>query len=261
MSSNEHTTHAVDLGRDPIGPLLCRLALPTITAQIVNLLYNIVDRIYIGRIPLEGKLALTGMGVTFPVITLISAFSALVGMGGAPRASIALGAGEKDRAERTLGTCAAALWSLAAVLTVLFLLFQRDLLRLFGASADTLPYAMQYLSIYVLGTVFVMTALGLNGFITAQGSSAVAMKTVVIGAVLNVVLDPLFIFVLHMGVRGAALASDAFFPFDDCVKACAEAGISCIIQPGGSVRDQDSIDACDRYGIAMVFTGMRHFKH
>ena len=207
MSSNGHTTRAVDLGRDPIGPLLCRLALPTITAQVVNLLYNIVDRIYIGRIPLEGKLALTGMGVTFPVITLISAFSALVGMGGAPRASIALGAGEKDRAERTLGTCATALWGIAAALTVLFLLFQRDLLRLFGASADTLPYAMQYLSIYVLGTIFVMTALGLNGFITAQGSSAVAMKTVVIGAVLNVVLDPLFIFVLHMGVRGAAVAT------------------------------------------------------
>ena len=207
MSGNGHTTHAVDLGRDPIGPLLCRLALPTITAQVVNLLYNIVDRIYIGRIPLEGKLALTGMGVTFPVITLISAFSALVGMGGAPRASIALGAGEKDRAERTLGTCATALWGIAVALTVLFLLFQRDLLRLFGASADTLPYAMQYLSIYVLGTIFVMTALGLNGFITAQGSSAVAMKTVVIGAVLNVVLDPLFIFVLHMGVRGAAVAT------------------------------------------------------
>ena len=207
MSSNGHTTRAVDLGRDPIGPLLCRLALPTITAQVVNLLYNIVDRIYIGRIPLEGKLALTGMGVTFPVITLISAFSALVGMGGAPRASIALGAREKDRAERTLGTCATALWGIAAALTVLFLLFQRDLLQLFGASADTLPYAMQYLSIYVLGTIFVMTALGLNGFITAQGSSAVAMKTVVIGAVLNVVLDPLFIFVLHMGVRGAAVAT------------------------------------------------------
>ena len=207
MGGNGHTTRAVDLGRDPIGPLLCRLALPTITAQVVNLLYNIVDRIYIGRIPLEGKLALTGMGVTFPVITLISAFSALVGMGGAPRASIALGAGEKDRAERTLGTCATTLWGIAAALTVLFLLFQRDLLRLFGASADTLPYAMQYLSIYVLGTIFVMTALGLNGFITAQGSSAVAMKTVVIGAVLNVVLDPLFIFVLHMGVRGAAVAT------------------------------------------------------
>ena len=207
MSKVTPSNQTADLGNDPVGRLLVRLALPTITAQIVNLLYNIVDRIYIGRIPLEGKLALTGMGVTFPVITLISAFSALVGMGGAPRASIALGAGEKDRAERTLGTCAAALWSLAAVLTVLFLLFQRDLLRLFGASADTLPYAMQYLSIYVLGTVFVMTALGLNGFITAQGSSAVAMKTVVIGAVLNVVLDPLFIFVLHMGVRGAAVAT------------------------------------------------------
>lgn len=159
MSKVTPSNQTADLGNDPVGRLLVRLALPTITAQIVNLLYNIVDRIYIGRIPLEGKLALTGMGVTFPVITLISAFSALVGMGGAPRASIALGAGEKDRAERTLGTCAAALWSLAAVLTVLFLLFQRDLLRLFGASADTLPYAMQYLSIYVLGTVFVMTAL------------------------------------------------------------------------------------------------------
>ena len=195
------------LGTEPIGKLLRQLAIPTVIAQLVNMLYNIVDRIYIGRIPLEGKLALTGMGVTFPVITLISAFSALVGMGGAPRASIALGAGEKDRAERTLGTCATALWGIAVALTVLFLLFQRDLLRLFGASADTLPYAMQYLSIYVLGTIFVMTALGLNGFITAQGSSAVAMKTVVIGAVLNVVLDPLFIFVLHMGVRGAAVAT------------------------------------------------------
>ncbi len=207
MSKVTPSNRTADLGNDPVGRLLVRLALPTITAQVVNLLYNIVDRIYIGRIPLEGKLALTGMGVTFPVITLISAFSALVGMGGAPRASIALGAGEKDCAERTLGTCTAALWGLAAVLTVLFLLFQRDLLRLFGASADTLPYAMQYLSIYVLGTIFVMTALGLNGFITAQGRSSVAMKTVVIGAILNVLLDPLFIFVFGLGVRGAAIAT------------------------------------------------------
>ena len=207
MSKVTPSNRTADLGNDPVGRLLVRLALPTITAQVVNLLYNIVDRIYIGRIPLEGKLALTGMGVTFPVITLISAFSALVGMGGAPRASIALGAGEKGRAERTLGTCTAALWGLAAVLTVLFLLFQRDLLRLFGASADTLPYAMQYLSIYVLGTIFVMTALGLNGFITAQGRSSVAMKTVVIGAILNVLLDPLFIFVFGLGVRGAAVAT------------------------------------------------------
>lgn len=206
MSEQQNQQTAV-LGTAPVGPLLFRLALPTITAQVVNLLYSIVDRIYIGRIPLEGKLALTGMGVTFPVITLISAFAALIGMGGAPRASIALGAKEHDRAERILGTCTAALWALALVLTALFLLFQAPLLKLFGASADTLPYAMQYLNLYVLGTVFVMTSLGLNGFITAQGRSSVAMKTVVIGAVLNTVLDPLFIFVLKMGVRGAAVAT------------------------------------------------------
>ena len=198
---------AADLGNDPIGPLLLRLALPTICAQVVNLLYNIVDRIYIGQIPVEGKLALTGMGVTFPVITLISAFAALIGMGGAPRASIAMGAGDHEKAERTLGTCTAALWGLAIVMTVLFLLFQEPLLVLFGASPDTLPYAMQYLNIYVLGTIFVMTALGLNGFITAQGKSSVAMRTVLIGAVLNVVLDPVFIFVFGMGVRGAAIAT------------------------------------------------------
>lgn len=205
--SEQQNQQTASLGTAPVGPLLFRLALPTITAQVVNLLYSIVDRIYIGRIPLEGKLALTGMGVTFPVITLISAFAALIGMGGAPRASIALGAKEHDRAERILGTCTAALWALALVLTALFLLFQAPLLKLFGASADTLPYAMQYLNLYVLGTVFVMTSLGLNGFITAQGRSSVAMKTVVIGAVLNTVLDPLFIFVLKMGVRGAAVAT------------------------------------------------------
>ena len=201
--SEQQNQQTAALGTAPVGPLLFRLALPTITAQVVNLLYSIVDRIYIGRIPLEGKLALTGMGVTFPVITLISAFAALIGMGGAPRASIALGAKEHDRAERILGTCTAALWALALVLTALFLLFQAPLLKLFGASAATLPYAMQYLNLYVLGTVFVMTSLGLNGFITAQGRSSVAMKTVVIGAVLNTALDPLFIFVLKMGVRGA----------------------------------------------------------
>lgn len=167
--SEQQNNQTAALGTAPVGPLLFRLALPTITAQVVNLLYSIVDRIYIGRIPLEGKLALTGMGVTFPVITLISAFAALIGMGGAPRASIALGAKEHDRAERILGTCTAALWALALVLTALFLLFQAPLLKLFGASADTLPYAMQYLNLYVLGTVFVMTSLGLNGFITAQG--------------------------------------------------------------------------------------------
>ncbi|MDO4269393.1 MAG: MATE family efflux transporter [Eubacteriales bacterium] len=207
MAAEEKRKREADLGSDPVGPLLVRLALPTICAQVVNLLYNIVDRVYIGQIPGEGKVALTGMGVTFPVITLIAAFAALIGMGGAPRASIALGAGEHERAERTLGACTAALWGLAAVLTVVFLLFQQPLLRLFGASSDTLPYAMQYLNIYVLGTVFVMTALGLNGFITAQGKSAVAMQTVLIGAALNVALDPVFIFVFGMGVRGAAIAT------------------------------------------------------
>ena len=207
MNKKKNDTREADLGRDPVGPLLVRLALPTICAQVVNLLYNIVDRIYIGRIPDEGALALTGMGVTFPVITLIAAFAALIGMGGAPRASIAMGAGEHEKAERTLGTCTAALWALAVVLTAVFLLFQEPLLVLFGASADTLPYAMQYLNIYVLGTIFVMTALGLNGFITAQGKSGVAMKTVLIGAVLNVVLDPVFIFLFGMGVRGAAVAT------------------------------------------------------
>lgn len=207
MSHSSVSKRAADLGNDPVGSLLLRLALPTVCAQVVNLLYNIVDRVYIGQIPGEGKLALTGMGVTFPVITLIAAFAALIGMGGAPRASIAMGAGEPEKAERTLGTCTAALWSIAVVLTVVFLLFQEPLLVLFGASPDTLPYAMQYLNIYVLGTIFVMTALGLNGFITAQGQSAVAMKTVLIGAVLNVVLDPVFIFVFGLGVRGAAIAT------------------------------------------------------
>lgn len=207
MEKQKKQKRAADLGNDPVGPLLVRLALPTVCAQVVNLLYNIVDRIYIGQIPVEGKLALTGMGVTFPVITLISAFAALIGMGGAPRASIAMGAGQHEKAERTLGTCTASLWGLAVVLTVLFLLFQEPLLVLFGASADTLPYAMQYLNIYVLGTIFVMTALGLNGFITAQGKSGVAMKTVLIGAALNVALDPVFIFVFGLGVRGAAIAT------------------------------------------------------
>ncbi|MDO5142881.1 MAG: MATE family efflux transporter [Eubacteriales bacterium] len=207
MSQPKTKRREADLGSDPVGSLLLRLALPTICAQVVNLLYNIVDRIYIGRIPGEGAVALTGMGVTFPIITLIAAFASLVGMGGAPRASIFMGEGDHERAVRTMGTCTLALWALAAVLTVVFLVFQRPILLLFGASEDTLPYAMQYLNIYVMGTIFVMTALGLNGFITAQGKSDVAMKTVLIGAVLNVVLDPVFIFVFHMGVRGAAIAT------------------------------------------------------
>lgn len=207
MSQAKQETKENELATAPVGKLLFRLALPTVCAQVVNLLYNIVDRLYIGRIPGEGARALTGMGVTFPIIILISAFAVLVGMGGAPRASIALGENDKDKAERTLGTCAATLVALSIVLTIAFLLWQKPLLMAFGASADTLPYGLDYLNIYVLGTVFVMCALGLNGFIIAQGNSSMAMKTVLIGAGLNVVLDPIFIFALGMGVRGAAIAT------------------------------------------------------
>lgn len=196
-----------DLGSEPVGSLLFRLAVPSICAQVVNLLYNIVDRIYIGHIPGIGATALTGVGVTFPIIMLIAAFASLIGMGGAPRASIQMGQGDDGQAEEILGNCVTALLVISAALTVLFLLLQKPLLLWFGASADTLPYGLDYLGIYICGTVFVQFALGLNGFISAQGRAMVSMLTVVIGAILNIVLDPLFIFVLGMGVRGAALAT------------------------------------------------------
>ena len=253
-----------DLRHGDVKKLLFSLSVPTITSQIVNMLYNLVDRVFIGHMqPAEtvGKLALTGVGVCLPIIMVISAFASLMAIGGAPRASIAEGAGESEKSERIMGNCLTMLVITALVLTVLFESFAEPLLLMFGASENTIGYALDYMRIYALGTIFVQLTLGMNAYITAQGFATVSMKTVLIGALLNTALDPLFIFVLGLGVRGAALASDAFFPFDDCVKACAEAGISCIIQPGGSVRDQDSIDACDRYGIAMVFTGMRHFKH
>ena len=198
---------ANELGCAPVGRLLFKLAVPTIAAQIVNMLYNIVDRIYIGHIPDVGSQALTGVGVTFPIILLISAFSALIGMGGAPRASIAMGQGRNDQAEQVLGNCFSAQTITALVLTVFFLLTQKQILVLFGASADTLPYALEYLNIYVLGTLFIQIALGMNGFITTQGQSRIAMYTVLIGAALNIILDPVFIFVFHMGVRGAAAAT------------------------------------------------------
>lgn len=196
-----------ELGSAPVGRLMLRLALPTIAAQIVNMLYNIVDRIYIGHIPEVGSQALTGVGVTFPIIILITAFSSLIGMGGAPRAAIALGQKNHHQAEKVLGNCFTALVVLSVLLTALFLLTQQQILLWFGASADTLPYALQYLNIYVLGTIFIQIALGMNGFITAQGKSKIAMYTVLIGAALNIVLDPVFIFVFGLGVRGAAIAT------------------------------------------------------
>ncbi len=191
----------------PVGRLLFELAVPAITAQIVNVLYNMVDRMYIGHIEGIGAAALTGVGVTLPILTLISAFAALASMGGAPRASILLGQGNREDAERTLGGCACMLVVLALVLTAVFQLFGQPLLTLFGASEATLPYALDYLRIYVCGTLFVQLALGLNAFITAQGFARTSMLTVLIGAVLNIVLDPIFIFGLGMGVKGAALAT------------------------------------------------------
>ena len=186
---------------------MLRLAAPAVAAQLINVLYNIVDRIYIGHIAVVGKTALTGVGVTFPILTLISAFSAFAGMGGAPLASIRLGAGDRKGAEAILGSAVSMLVTMALVLTVGFSVFQRPLLLAFGASADTIGYATDYLTIYLLGTIFVQLSLGLNTFISAQGKAMPAMCSVLIGAVLNILLDPLFIFVFGMGVRGAALAT------------------------------------------------------
>ena len=196
-----------DLGTEKVSRLLVRLAIPTITAQIVNMLYNIVDRIYIGHIPGEGALALTGLGLCFPVLMLVTAFSSLVGMGGAPQASIRMGRQDIKGAQEILGNCFTMLAVLAVILTVVFRLNGRALLFLFGASEDTIGYALDYLNIYILGTVSVMFSLGLNAFITTQGFTKISMLTVVIGAAVNIVLDPVFIFGLGMGVQGAALAT------------------------------------------------------
>ena len=200
--SKQHTN---DLGRDPIGSLLARLAGPAILAQLINALYNLVDRVYIGQG--VGDLALTALGVTFPILMIISAFSAFVGMGGAPRVAIKMGEGKRDEAEQILSNCFVVLISLSVALTAVFLIFGRPLLMLFGASGNTVEDALSYLSIYVSGTIFVQISLGLNAFISTQGFARTSMMTVLIGAIANILLDPLFIFVFHMGVQGAALAT------------------------------------------------------
>lgn len=195
------------LGTQPVGKLLFKLSLPTVIAQIVNMLYNIVDRIYIGHMPGDGSLALTGVGVCLPIIMIISAFAAFVSAGGAPRASISMGKGDNGSAEKILGGCFSMQIVISVVLTALLLIFDRDLLLAFGASENTIEYAVDYMNIYAIGTVFVQLTLGMNAFITAQGFANIGMVTVMIGAVSNIVLDPIFIFGLHMGVRGAALAT------------------------------------------------------
>lgn len=195
------------LGKEPIGKLLRSLAIPTITAQLINMLYNIVDRIYIGHIPESGALALTGVGVCMPLIMIVSAFAALVGSGGAPRASIHMGKQDYDQAEKILGNCFTLQVVISAILTAVLFLFNRKFLLAFGASENTIEYAVSYMNIYSLGTIFVELTLGMNMFITAQGFAKTGMLSVLIGAVCNIVLDPVFIFGMHMGVRGAALAT------------------------------------------------------
>ena len=201
---------AVDLGSGNVRKLLFSRALPTITSQIVNMLYNLVDRIYIGHMqPAEtvGKLALTGVGVCLPIILVISAFAALIAMGGAPKASISEGRGDLKAAEHIMGNSFSLLVLASVILTAVFQLFAEPLLLTFGASENTIGYALDYLRIYTLGTIFVQMTLGMNAYITAQGFTTVSMKTVLIGAILNTLLDPIFIFVLGLGVRGAALAT------------------------------------------------------
>lgn len=195
------------LGTEKISKLLFQLSVPAITAQLVNMLYNLVDRIFIGHIPVEGTLALTGIGVCMPIILLISAFAALVSMGSAPRASIYMGKGDNDTAEKILGNSFVMLLGVGAILSIVIYIWRENLLMLFGASENTIGYSMSYLSIYVLGTIFVQLAMGLNAFITAQGFAKIGMYSVLVGAVCNILLDPILIFVFHMGVAGAALAT------------------------------------------------------
>ena len=195
------------LGTEPVGRLLLKLSIPTVIAQLINMLYNIVDRIYIGHIPVEGSLALTGVGVCMPIIMIVSAFAALVSSGGAPRASIYMGKQDNDSAENILGNCFSLQVIISVFLTAVLLIWRKDLLLAFGASDNTINYAVDYMNIYAFGTLFVQLTLGMNAFITAQGFTNISMVSVLIGAVCNIALDPVFIFAFHMGVKGAALAT------------------------------------------------------
>ncbi|MBO5715790.1 MAG: MATE family efflux transporter [Clostridia bacterium] len=195
------------LGTEPIGKLLLKMAIPTVLAQLVNMLYNIVDRIFIGHIEGVGDYALTGVGICMPIIMAISAFAALISIGGAPRASICLGEGKPKDAEKILGNCFSLQVVVSFILTALILIFNRDLLMAFGASENTIGYATDYMNIYAIGTIFVQLTLGMNAYITAQGATKISMISVLIGAIANIVLDPIFIFGFGMGVKGAALAT------------------------------------------------------
>lgn len=207
MEEKQEIKQDEKLGTAPLGRLIVSMALPAVAAQVINVLYNIVDRIYIGHIEGYGDLALTGVGIAFPILMIIAAFSAFAGMGGAPLASIQLGKKNYEAAEKILGTCTALLIAFSIILTIVFSIFKTPLLYAFGASDATIVYARDYISIYLLGTVFVQFAVGLNTFISGQGNAKTAMLSVVIGAVINIVLDPILIYILKMGVKGAALAT------------------------------------------------------
>ena len=206
MKTNE-TAKTQDMGSGSIPKLLARLAIPAIVAQVVNLLYNIVDRIYIGHIPEVGAAALTGVGLFTPILMLITAFSMMVGTGGAPLTAISLGKGDTKRAEKIIGNSFTLLLILSVILTGFFYITAPSLLRMFGASDTTFPYAVDYARIYILGSAFVLVVMGMNSFVTTQGFAKISMMTTVIGAIINIILDPIFIFVLKMGVKGAALAT------------------------------------------------------
>lgn len=197
----------VDLGKEPVGRLLLTLAVPAILSQLVNALYNMVDRMYIGHIHEVGAEALTGVGICFPIIMIVSAFAFLMGIGGSPRAGILMGKGDNKGAEKIMGNCFMALILVSVLLTAVVLIFKTPILYFFKATDVTIGYAKSYISIYAIGTIFVQLTLGLNAFISTQGFSKISMMTVVIGAVINIVLDPIFIFLLGMGVKGAALAT------------------------------------------------------
>lgn len=196
-----------DMGSGNVPSLMLNLAIPAVIAQLINMLYNIVDRIYIGHIPEAGASALTGVGLFLPILMMMNAFAMLAGSGGAPRAAIAMGKGDREGAQKILGNCFSVLMIFTVILTIGFYLFAPQLLRLFGASDVTLPYALSYARIYILGTVFVMIVMGMNPFITTQGFAKFSMVTTVMGALCNIILDPILIFVLKMGVQGAAMAT------------------------------------------------------
>ena len=196
-----------DMGTGSVKKLMAKMAVPALVGQVVNLLYNIVDRIYIGHIPEIGGAALTGVGLFSPILMLITAFAMMAGSGGAPRAAIAMGQGDKERAEKIMGNCFTVLMIFSVLLTIVFYFACPSLLRLFGASEATLPYGVEYGRIYILGSIFVLTTMGMNVFITTQGFATMSMLTTVIGAVTNIVLDPILIFGLNMGVKGAAVAT------------------------------------------------------